>query len=125
MRFTISGIMIWLTVLIISGCQLNNQRQKPLVTMDIISGDSMAMILTDIQIAESAIKRKQNRGQNDTEYTNWYYHGIFEKYHIDKTRFDSSLWFYHGNPQLNNKIMQQVINNLQLMQAQELKKGSQ
>jgi hypothetical protein len=89
-----------LSVLVIS-CTSNTILKKP---KDLIPKDEMVNIITDMLIASSAQQIKNKELMRNVNY----FPLIFEKYHIDSTRFKSSNFYYTSQIDEYDIILKEV-----------------
>ncbi|MDX1829701.1 MAG: DUF4296 domain-containing protein [Lutibacter sp.] len=89
-----------LSVLVIS-CTSNTILKKP---KDLIPKDEMVNIITDMLIASSAQQIKNKELMRNVNY----FPLIFEKYHIDSTRFKSSNFYYTSQIDEYDVILKEV-----------------
>jgi len=89
-----------LSVLVIS-CTSNTILKKP---KDLIPKDEMVSIITDMLIASSAQQIKNKDLKRNVNY----FPLIFEKYHIDSTRFKSSNFYYTSQIDEYDIILKEV-----------------
>jgi tRNA/tmRNA/rRNA uracil-C5-methylase (TrmA/RlmC/RlmD family) len=70
------------------------------------------MILTDIQMIESAISINQNEGRNVQVYSKHCYNYLYKKYKTDSAKIKSSIEFYQKNPEQLETIYKIVLDSL-------------
>jgi hypothetical protein len=84
--------------------------QTDLVSADsLISPGRMILILTDVHVAEAALHAEQNSGPGPKRGPEFYYAGIFRKYHISPARYEQNLAHYRQNPGEYAKMYEKVI----------------
>ncbi|PIE97299.1 MAG: hypothetical protein CR961_02120 [Polaribacter sp.] len=93
-------LYLFLGIFLIS-CTSNTIYKKP---ENLISKDTMVMLLKDMYIANSA---KNFRNFQDERY-NGYIHFIYDKYKIDSTRFTTSNIYYTTQIVEYEEILKQV-----------------
>jgi len=84
-----------------------------ITTDSLISPDNMILILADVHVIEAALLLERNTGIDSKDKPEYYYRGIFEKYHISPARYEQNLTFYRQNPENYSKMYEQVIVILQ------------
>jgi hypothetical protein len=84
---------------------------------DLIHRDTIVNILADVEIAESALRQKQNYGHEITGVKENYYHAIFSKYKVSRARFDSSMAYYKQDLETMNGIYEDVISRLSVIES--------
>lgn len=89
----------------------------PLPT-DIISFDTMTMIMTDCYLAEGAVKQIQAQHKNAITYSNLYYYKIFSKYDVTFDHYKTSLAFYHEYPAIAEEMYDIAIQNLSVLESE-------
>jgi uncharacterized Fe-S radical SAM superfamily protein PflX len=107
-------IVLLITVLTFS-CQNKNKY--------ILTEEKFVDILVDIHIADAFYSNNQYGKYKLSEIDSAvYYKVIFEKYNIEKERFDSTLSTYTKQPELMVSIYDQVIDKLKKIETEELRK---
>ncbi len=84
---------------------------------NLINIDSMVVILADVEVTESALRQKQNMGHEITDLEEQYYQSVFRKHQVTRGQFDSSLAYYKQDMAVMNKIYEDVITRLSLMES--------
>ena len=84
----------------------------------LIPRDTLVLILADVEIAESALREMQNIGKQIGDLNEAYYHNIFVKYGIDQAKFDSSMVYYRQDPEVIDKIYEDVITRLSMIESE-------
>jgi len=108
-------MVVWLVMPSCYEAYREAEVEKP---VNLISHDSMVVILADVEVAESALRQKQNMGHEITDLEEQYYHSVFRKHKITRGQFDSSLAYYKQDMAVMNKIYEDVITRLSLMESQ-------
>lgn len=103
------NICIGLLFVVLAGC---SQKENPSKPVSIIPADSLVMILSDIQMIESAINIKQNEGRDVQVYSRHYYNYLYKKYKTDSAKIKSSIEFYQVNPEQLENIYKIVLDSL-------------
>ncbi|MFZ4521175.1 MAG: DUF4296 domain-containing protein [Bacteroidales bacterium] len=75
----------------------------------VILPEKMVLILADVHTVEGAMLLHRNEGLEAKNNPEYYYQGIFRKYHITRERYDQSLKFYRQNPENYAKMYEKVI----------------
>ena len=91
--------------LLLVSCTSNTIYKKP---ENLISKDSMVLLLTDMYIASSA----KNQKNKFLERENNYMFLVYEKYKIDTTRFDISNIYYTSQVDEYTEILKKVKSNI-------------
>ncbi|MEE4257277.1 MAG: DUF4296 domain-containing protein [Bacteroidales bacterium] len=84
----------------------------------LIVKDSIVLILADIEIIESALRQKQNRGQEINDIRDDYYKSIFASYGVSRVAFDSSMLYYRQDLETINEIYEEVITRLSVIASE-------
>ena len=105
-------LSFFIIVLTIFACKSNNP-EKLIVPENIISRENFVELLADIQLVEAALREETLTTKKLKELSNQYYDLLFEKHHITKQKFDSSLNFYKQDLVEFDKIYQDVISKLE------------
>lgn len=103
-------------ILLSSSCSL--EQKEISIPDNVISKDSMVLILADVHIQEAMINQYSQEGRLMKMNPAKQYQLIFDKYHISKERYDSSYQFYLDNPSLLNKIYENVVIELTKKQTE-------
>jgi len=110
MRNTISLLMI---SLFLWSCAPN--KEELVIPGRIIPIDKMTSILVDVQLAEGALIYKRSSGQVYSDFKEYYYTFVFNKYEITRTQFDKSMDFYKENLDILDNIYEEVVRRLEEM----------
>ncbi|MCB0397780.1 MAG: DUF4296 domain-containing protein [Flavobacteriales bacterium] len=98
-----------------TGCQSEtNEFQVP---AGMISQDTMAAMLLDMHLLESA--SNLNKLPISNKYHAQIYPFVFKKYGVTQERFDTSFAYYRSQPALMDTVYQQIINEASRMQSEE------
>ncbi len=84
----------------------------------------MPLILTDVHIIEAVLSGKQMDKNLTAGLSQIYYDSLFAKYNINRTVFDSSLYYYSQDPKALNTIYDIVISNLMKIEADSIRADS-
>lgn len=85
---------------------------------DLIQRDTMVAILVDVELAESALRQKQNFGHELSDAKEAYFVAIFKKHEVTKEQFDQSLGFYKQDLESINSIYEDVITELSKLESE-------
>ena len=99
----------FLLMLISCGTRDDSVRKIEISRDSIISRELFVLILSDIHLVDASLMVKRNKGQKPDHDLNFYYNGVFHKYHISKNRFQQNLDYYKQNPEEFTKIYDEVI----------------
>ena len=80
-------------------------------TKNIISKDTIVLMLIDIHIADSYLSVNPTAGKNKIKSSDFYY-SIFDKYGYTKEQFKNSIDFYSQKPKEFEKMYEDVLNTL-------------
>jgi len=98
-------IYIVITSILVLGCTSNTIFKKP---NDLIPKNQMVDIITDMLLASGANHIKNINLERNVNY----FPLIFEKYHIDSTRFKESNFYYTSTIDEYDEILKQVKSRL-------------
>ncbi|MDD3876579.1 MAG: DUF4296 domain-containing protein [Bacteroidales bacterium] len=104
--FSTTSLCIFVITLLFS-CSESNE-----VPENILQPEKMVAVLTDFQIAESALTIIQQNGMDVEIYKNVFYEKIFMKHKINKQDYINSMNYYSVNLKLLDKIYEEVITEL-------------
>ncbi|MBP7496715.1 MAG: DUF4296 domain-containing protein [Bacteroidales bacterium] len=107
--------IFFLLLIILNACTNKTAKQAD---SGIIHRDTMISILTDINIAEAILTINEN-AKDSNKLATGYYKSIFDKHKTTKEQFETSFKYYSKNPELINKIYDEVINNLTRLQEEK------
>jgi len=99
--------------LIIIGC---NQKKETIIPQNIIPKDTMALMMTDVQIAEAKIVGNLDKDGKSKINPQEYYYEIYQKYQINEKKFKESFTFYTAHPELFDEIYEEVVTQLKKQQ---------
>ncbi len=106
-----------LLIILTSCSSISDPEKEGKIQDSIISTRKMIDILTDIHLADAALKIKQNQNKDIKGDAELYYSMIFKKYNITKNEFKKSLDYYINNPQKLEFIYSEVINSMIQIQS--------
>jgi len=115
--FKIILIAFFVTIGLVSCKQKAIVLPDPLPT-DIISFDTMTMIMTDCYIAEGGLKQIQLQHENVVQHANLFYYNIFLKYKVTFDQYKTSLVFYHKYPPIAEEMYDIAIQNLSVLESE-------
>lgn len=104
------------TVLLLFSCTSNTVYEKP---KDLISKDSMVILLKDLYLANGARSIKNKRQQRKISYLPL----VYKKYKIDSARFQRSNVYYTSKTDEYSSLLQEVLTILQSEQKIFLEKN--
>ena len=85
---------------------------------NLIPREKIILILADVEIAESALRQKQNVGSEIGSLQEVYYYTIFKNHEVRKEQFDSSMLYYRQDAETMDKIYEDVITRLSLVESE-------
>jgi uncharacterized protein YcfL len=97
-----------LIVILLASCTSNTIFKKP---KDLISKDSMVLLLSDLFIATSSKFYENKYDERNIDYTFL----VYEKYGIDSARFKRSNYYYTTKIDVYEKIYKEVESKLELL----------
>jgi hypothetical protein len=109
---------LFILIILLSSCYNTHDGEKILKPDDLIDRDKLVLVITDMEIAESTIREKQNLGQEIEGLQEGYYFAIFEKHKITKEQFDNSMAYYKQDLDELNDIYEDVISRLSVMESE-------
>jgi hypothetical protein len=119
MRFTARCFFMTLLCAALFACTGKNDSpvSSSMVSADsLISPEKMILIMSDVHVVESAMLLERSEGQELEGNADYYYKGIFSKYHISQSRYDQNLLFYRQNPEDFAKMYEKVIDVIETRQ---------
>lgn len=112
---SVLNTVLFFTIILSTAC--NSPEPQLVMPSNIIREDSMVRILVDIHLLEASINMGLlNNSVSSTQSDKVY--NVFKKHSTTRQQYDSSMNFYSSNPQLLNKIYEQVIASLSQKQAE-------
>ncbi len=112
-------LVIFFSLALVFSCAPGEKKSAVNIPKNIISPDSMVLILTDMQVTEAILREYQRTGREDEDRNEKYYSQIFEQYDLSPERYQQSLNFYEKNPELYYEIYVDIVSLLTKMQAEE------
>lgn len=108
-------IFIISIILYLFSCGYNAKPEKP---QNIISEDTLKLILIDMHLAGSIINNSNETGLYQNKLKTKYTNDIFKKYHIDSIIYDSTIKYYSHNPELFDKLYEEIIKSISILQSE-------
>jgi hypothetical protein len=113
------NLLILIPILILlGGCYPTHEENDTVPPDDLIEVEKMVNIIAEVEIAESALRQKQNYGHEINRLKEEYYTAIFNKYEVTKDQFDRSLAFYKKDLETIDAIYEQVITRLSVIESE-------
>jgi hypothetical protein len=94
-------IVVVFVLILVTSCTSNTILEKP---KDLIPKDTMAMLISDLFIAKSALGQKNINNNRNINYMPL----VYEKYKIDSVRFISSNFYYTSKLDEYDIIYQEI-----------------
>ncbi len=103
---------IWLIIGVfhLIGCTRNNEVNYPDY---LIERDKFIQIQKDMALAEAMLNTNIENA-NGEKFDSLYNFRIFKQYGINKTDYDTTLYFYSHHPKLFREIMEEVLEQLNI-----------
>jgi NRPS condensation-like uncharacterized protein len=105
-------------LILLGGCYPKHEEKDSEPPDDLIEVEKMANIIAEVEIAESALRQKQNYGHEIRSVKEEYYTAIFKKYEVTKDQFDRSLAYYKKDLETIDAIYEQVITRLSVIESE-------
>ena len=96
---------------------------KVTIPSDVLSEAKMVSIMSDIQIAESVITFNFTNKDTSKMQADAFYDFIYKNHKTTKEQFNKSFDFYLSQPEILNKIYDEVLVELSKRQGQATKKN--
>ncbi len=101
-------LVIFAGVLSVSCGEKSRGGPDTLIAADsLIRPENMALLLSDIHIAEAAFLIERNSGMTPRNVEG-FYTGIFAKHHVTRNRYERSLEWYRQHPEDYQKVYVEV-----------------
>ena len=113
------AIMVLLALMMASCGERRPEPYDPTAVLpadSLISPEKMALILSDIHLAEAGLQLDRNRGEASGTKPSFFYEGIYRKYNITAELYAKNLRYYTTNPELYVKVYEKVIGILEQKQ---------
>lgn len=108
------GLLVAFAAIIIAACGTPKARQqKPKV---LISQNTLTQVLTDVHLVEAAMNMRRNNGQEFENQKNAIFDSVFVHYSITPQILEDNLLYYNQQPQIMEKVYQDVIDSLTSLQ---------
>lgn len=106
-------------IIIFSSCKNKKEDEKKLAAQkeNIIPGEQLADVLTDVYLAEGAMCLKEIHADNPGFYANKYFKYVFDKHNVSSEQFLTSYKYYAADADEMLKIIEMVLNNLTQQQG--------
>jgi len=114
-------ISLPIIIFLFSSCYTEN-KPSAIIPNNLFSETKMIAVMTDVQIVEGALTYKRTKTKNIKNYKEPYYNQIFIEYNITANDLKQNLNYYNSDPELMEKIIDQVLENLNQIQGQLEKK---
>jgi hypothetical protein len=75
----------------------------------LIVPEKMVLILADVHVVEASLMLERAKGTDNKRKQDFYYRGIFAKYHISSRRYEQNIEFYRQNPDNFARMYEKVI----------------
>jgi hypothetical protein len=111
-------LVLLFTVFFFTGCYNTIEDEVMPPPENLIGIDKMVDLLAEVEIAESALRQKQNYGQEISKVKEEFYTAIFERYEVSKEQFDQSLDYYKQDLETIDMIYEQVITRLSVIESE-------
>ncbi len=95
---------------------LNSCSKKETIPAEIIPKDTMVAVMVDLYIADAILMNPNTSSKLGNVPSNALYNSILKKYHISKSRYDSSLAYYTEHIKMLNEIYENVVDILSEIQ---------
>ncbi|MFO8129205.1 MAG: DUF4296 domain-containing protein [Bacteroidales bacterium] len=90
-----------------------SKQPKPALTVD-----QMAGVLTDMHLAQSTLKFRQDRGLRHRDSSEHLHYIIFRKHNITQEEFEKSMDYYKHDLKKYDLIYEKVLENLSKLESQ-------
>jgi len=92
-------------MLLTASCHKKQVQKRP---DNLIARSTMANILAEAYIIESHITLNPEDTLNNVESARGYYHDLFERYHVTREQFNTSMQYYMGDEDAANKLVNEA-----------------
>lgn len=103
-------------MILAAGCHKKQVQKKP---ENLISRNAMVHIIAESYIIESLVSYNPPDTLNRYESTKAYYKDLFNRYHVTREQFNSSIQYYMGDEDQANKILSEA-SELVIMKKREM-----
>jgi len=104
--------------LLFTSCYTKHGESTIAAPKSLIDKDKIVLIIADVEIAEAALRQKQNTGHEIAEAKEAYFHTIFTSYEVTREQFDSSMIYYRQDLETMNGIYEEVISRLSVIESE-------
>jgi len=111
--FFLFAALLWL-----SSCYSTHEEDKISAPVNLIEKENIILIIADIEIAESALRQKQNFGHETDYLKESYYHAIFTEHEVTRAQYDSSMAYYRQDLEAMDEIYEEVITRLSVIESE-------
>lgn len=109
-----SALLIVIPGIILVSCGKNEARDKrPKV---LVGQQTLVKVLADVHLIEAAMNMRRNNGQAFENLKNALFDSVFVQYRLTPQLLEENLLYYNQQPQIMEKIYQDVIDSLVVMQ---------
>ena len=105
-------------LLLLCSCYSTHEPPPEAPPDNLIDKDKVVLIMADVEIAEAALRQKENQGHEIAETSEAYYYAIFASYEVSKEQFDSSMAYYRRDMEALNEIYEEVITRLSVIESE-------
>lgn len=116
-----TAFSFFILMLILTAC---GKEKKSRVPDNIISRDTLPVILSDVYLAEAGLSSLSRQGDTVNKKIPLFYEAIFKKHNTSRARFDSSISWYSQHPKLLFEIYQDALDLLIRKQSETLRSRS-
>ncbi len=109
---------IFFSILLLSSCYNIHDESQNIKPDDLIDQDKIVLVLVDVELAESALRQKQNFGHEITNEKEAYYASIFKKHEVSREQFNRSMKYYETDLDAMDEIYEDVITQLSLLESE-------
>lgn len=89
---------------------------------NLIPRDTFLMVLSEVQIIEGVIKQNILRNDDPTKLVEEHYNELFDRYHINQTRFTETYRWWYEHPEELDGLLQEVVESLSDMERDWVQK---
>ncbi len=115
-----NALILTLLVLLLGSCY-NNAPDPGFDMALVIPADTMVSVLTDFHLADGMINIEQKKGRTSSVLAGEYFYTVLERHQLTPEQFDESIRYYSYYTVQLDKIYEQVITNLSIMESSILK----
>jgi Skp family chaperone for outer membrane proteins len=112
------AFLSFLLLIILLACSPNKDDAKTEIPGNIISPDSMVMIISDIQNTEAILREFKRTGEDNPLRSAKFLKQTFDKHGITPEQYKTSIAFYEQHQETYYKIYQDVVSRLTQMQTE-------